>query len=66
VRGGSERIADVPSTTAALASSPKLLNRVRWRLQVKHYAIRTEQAYVDWIRRYILFHHKCHPNEMGT
>jgi integrase len=32
---------------------------------VKHYSIRTEQAYVDWIRRFILFHHKRHPNEMG-
>jgi integron integrase len=44
---------------------PKLLDRVRWHLRVKHYSIRTEQAYVDWIRRYILFHRKCHPNEMG-
>jgi len=48
-----------------VASSPKLLDRVRWHLRVKHYSIRTEQAYVDWIRRYILFHQKRHPNEMG-
>ena len=48
-----------------VASSPKLLDRVRWQLRVKHYSIRTEQAYVDWIRRFILFHHKRHPNEMG-
>jgi integron integrase len=34
-------------------------------LRVKHYSIRTEQAYVDWIRRYILFHRKRHPSEMG-
>jgi integron integrase len=65
LRSGSGSIADVPPTTAALAPSPKLLDRVRWRLRVKHYSIRTEQAYVDWIRRYILFHRKCHPNEMG-
>ncbi len=58
-------IAHVPPTTAAVASSPKLLDRVRWHLRVKHYSIRTEQAYIDWIRRYILFHHKRHPNEMG-
>ncbi len=32
---------------------------------MKHYSVRTEQAYVDWIRRFILFHHKRHPNEMG-
>jgi integrase len=52
----------VSPTTAAVASSPKLLDRVRWQLRVKHYSIRTEQAYVDWIRRYILFHRKRHPN----
>lgn len=52
-------------TTAAVASSPKLLDRVRWHLRVKHYSIRTEQAYVDWIRRYIVFHRKRHPNEMS-
>ena len=46
-------------------SSPKLLDRVRWHLRVKHYSIRTEQAYVDWIRRFILFHGKRHPDIMG-
>src|SRR5213079_2511868 len=55
----------VPPSTAAVASSPKLLDRVRWHLRVKRYSIRTEQAYVDWIRRYILFHRKRHPDEMG-
>ena len=53
----------MPPTTAA--SSPKLIDRVRWHLRVKHYSIRTEQAYVDWIRRFILFHRKRHPREMG-
>jgi integron integrase len=46
-------------------SPPKLLDRVRQHLRVKHYSIRTEQAYVDWIRRFIIFHGKRHPNEMG-
>ena len=55
------RIAEEPGT----AHPPKLLDRVRWHLRVKHYSIRTEQAYVDWIRRYILFHGKRHPEEMG-
>src|SRR5436189_3345213 len=55
----------VSPSTAAVASSPKLLDRVRWHLRVKHYSIRTEQAYVDLIRRYILFHRKRHPSEMG-
>lgn len=47
------------------AATPKLLDRVRWHLRVKHYSIRTEQAYLDWIRRFILFHEKRHPAEMG-
>jgi Phage integrase, N-terminal SAM-like domain len=60
-----DTISYVPPTTAAVASSPKLLDRVRWHLRIKHYSIRIEQAYIDWIRRYILFHRKRHPNEMG-
>jgi len=47
------------------ASAPKLLDRVRWHLRVKHYSIRTEQAYIDWTRRFILFHGKRHRAEMG-
>jgi integron integrase len=46
-------------------AAPKLLDRVRWHLRVKHYSLRTERSYVDWIRRFILFHHKRHPDEMG-
>jgi integron integrase len=52
-------------STATVASSPRLLDRVRWHLRGKHYSIRTEQSYVDWIRRFILFHRKRHPKEMG-
>jgi integron integrase len=44
---------------------PKLLDRVRAVARVRHLSIRTEQAYSDWIRRYILFHRKRHPAEMG-
>lgn len=47
------------------ASAPKLLDRVRWHLRVKHYSIRTEQSYIDWIRRFILFHGKRHPDDMA-
>jgi integron integrase len=43
----------------------KLLERVRWHLRLKRYSIRTEAAYIDWIRRFILFHGKRHPKEMG-
>ncbi len=43
----------------------KLLDQVRDVIRKKHYSIRTEQAYVDWARRYILFHKKHHPKDMG-
>ena len=43
----------------------KLLDQVSDALRVKHYSYRTEQTYMDWIRRYILFHNKRHPREMG-
>ena len=33
---------------------------------VLHYSIRTEEAYVDWAKRFILFHNKWHPREMGS
>ena len=45
--------------------NPKLLDRVRDAIRLKHYSIRTEQAYTDWIRRFILFHGKRHPSAMG-
>ncbi|RDH86170.1 MAG: integron integrase [endosymbiont of Escarpia spicata] len=45
---------------------PRLLDRVRAKIRVKHYSIRTEQAYVDWIRRFILYHGKRHPGLMGA
>ena len=46
-------------------SSPKLLDQVRIVARVKHYSRKTEDAYVNWIKRFILFHHKRHPTEMG-
>jgi integron integrase len=45
--------------------SKKLLDRVRDVIRLKHYSIRTERAYVDWIKRFILFHDKRHPSAMG-
>ncbi len=45
---------------------PKLLDQVRDRLRVKNYSIRTEQAYVDWIKRFIWFQDKRHPKAMGA
>ena len=50
----------------AMEGKPRLLDRVRNKIRVKHYSIRTEQAYVDWIRRFILYHGKRHPDQMGA
>jgi len=50
----------------SLPSSPKLLDQVRGKIRLKHYSIRTEQAYVDWIKRFILHNGKKHPNELGA
>ena len=47
-----------------LPSQPRLLDQVRDRIRLKHYSIRTEDTYVQWIRRFILFHGKRHPREM--
>ncbi len=44
----------------------KLLDQVQDIVRLKHYSIRTERAYVAWIRRYILFHNKRHPKDMGS
>ena len=43
----------------------KLLDQVRDAIRLKHYAYSTEQAYVQWIKRFILFHDKRPPEEMG-
>jgi Phage integrase, N-terminal SAM-like domain len=45
---------------------PKLLDLVRQTIRLKHYSMRTERAYVDWIKRFIRFHHKRHPASMGA
>jgi integron integrase len=45
---------------------PKLLDQVAAKMRMLHYAKRTERAYVDWIKRYILFHKKKHPREMAA
>ena|ERR1700730_14335526 len=44
---------------------PKLLDQVRQLMRLRHYSLRTEEAYVGWIRRYILFHGKRHPRDLG-
>ena len=44
---------------------PKLLECVRQQVRLRHFSPRTEEAYVRWIRRFILFHVKRHPREMA-
>ena len=46
-------------------SSPKLLDQVRARLRLKHYSLRTEDSYLHWMRRFIHFHGRKHPRDMG-
>src|SRR2546423_12266724 len=43
----------------------QLLDKVRSQIRLRHYSIRTEQAYLRWIKHFILFHHKRHPAQMG-
>jgi len=57
-------MADVPENTAS--PKPRLLDAVRDCLRLKHYSLRTERAYVDWIKRYIWFHDKRHPLDLGA
>jgi site-specific recombinase XerC len=49
-----------------MSEQPRLLKQVRTHIRFKHYRIRTEEAYVQTIKRFILFHHKRHPQEMGA
>lgn len=54
------------SSAASSAHPPKLLEEVRDRLRFLHYSLRTEHSYAGWIKRYILFHGKRHPKDMGA
>ncbi len=56
----------VHETSPAEPPKPRLLDRVRIALRTRHYSRRTEKAYVAWIRRYILFHTKRHPLDIGA
>ncbi len=48
-----------------IITQPRLLDQLRDKIRLKHYSIRTEHAYLDWVRRFILFHDKRHPKSMG-
>jgi site-specific recombinase XerD len=56
----------VREATPPTSQQPRLLDRVRAVIRARHYSRRTEKAYAAWIRRFILFHGKRHPTEMGA
>src|SRR5437899_7675130 len=65
--GGMTIEPDSVVTPADIAGKPKkLLDQARDVLRLKHYSLRTERSYCDWIERFIRFHHLSHPGEMGA
>ena len=48
-----------------MPQAPRLLDEVRKAIRLRHYSYRTEKAYVDWIRRFVVYHDKRHPIQMG-
>jgi len=56
----------LPAEPPAISDPPRLLQRVRNAARQRHYSLRTEQSYVAWVRRFILFHRKRHPKDMGA
>jgi len=59
-------MASHPPAPAAGTPAPRLLDQLRERIRLRHYSIRTERAYVDWVRRFIFFHGKRHPISLGA
>lgn len=55
-----------PRSANTASAAPRLLDQVRARIGVKHYSLRTGQTCVGWVRRFILFHCKRHPRDMGA
>ena len=55
-----------PAPSSGSAPPPRLLDRVRQAIRTRHYSPRTEKAYIFWIRRFIFFHDKRHPDQMGS
>ena len=49
-----------------IAGPPRLIDRVRQTIRARHYSLRTEKAYIGWIRRFIFFYDKQHPANLGT
>lgn len=56
----------IPAERPPAGGEPRLLDRVRREIRVRHYSIRTESSYVDWIKRFIIFNDRRHPSELGA
>ena len=61
-----KRISTLSTLNVETKQPPRLLDQVRAAIRKRHYSYRTEQTYVEWIKRFILFHHKRHPMQMGV
>lgn len=59
------QIVPISAAAAGEHKPPRLLDRLRIAIRSRHYSIRTEEAYVGWVRRFVVFHGKRHPAEMG-
>jgi len=49
-----------------MQQQPRLLDQLRYMLRLKHRRLSTERSYVNWVKRFILYHDKTHPREMGA
>ena len=56
----------ISDSNSAAQNKPRLMDQIRSAIRVRHYSRRTEEAYLGWIRRFIVFHGKRHPAEMGA
>ena len=63
---GRSGVAGLQRPGSGEVKAPRLLERMRIALRLEHYSYRTEGAYIDWVRRFILFHDKRHPLDMGA
>lgn len=54
------------ATSAPVAQRPRLLDQVRAAIRTRHYSLRTEQAYCHWIKRFVIYHGKRHPLDIGA
>lgn len=62
----SQSSASKPANTTRHNDKPEVVERMRQAIRIRHYSLRTEEAYINWIKRFIQFHNGRHPKEMGA